>query len=100
MTTEATNAANDSVHEGQHVRTHTARPVLLGNRLIFALNQRGLSIKEAAGRIGMDKSQLTKIIEGEVDPRWTTVSRICLALDIPIEDLAEPRKEDVAHSHT
>ncbi len=61
----------------------------LGNLLWMALNQRGLSSSQAAKQIPMDQGQLSRILNGNTDPTWSTVCRILGGLHISFEELGE-----------
>jgi len=75
----------------------TSRSVPIGTRLLLAIVRRGLSVTDAATHAGMPTSQLSRILTGQTDPKWSTVERICGSLLIPMEELTVPPEEAGAH---
>ena len=56
--------------------------VPIGTLLMSAIVHRGLTLKEVAGAAHMQPAQLTRTITGRSDPRWSTIERLCEALDM------------------
>jgi transcriptional regulator with XRE-family HTH domain len=57
---------------------------MIGGKIIAARKKKGWSQKELASRIPIDQGHLAKL-EGGRAPSGKTLSRIALALDLPIE---------------
>jgi DNA-binding transcriptional MerR regulator/quercetin dioxygenase-like cupin family protein len=62
-----------------------------GNRFRRARRERGLSLKDAAGRIGISPAYLSALERGEGEPSSHIVARIADAYLIPMSGLAEFR---------
>jgi DNA-binding transcriptional MerR regulator/quercetin dioxygenase-like cupin family protein len=62
-----------------------------GNRFRRARRERGLSLKDAAGRIGISPAYLSSLERGEGEPSSQIVARIADAYLIPMSGLAEFR---------
>ena len=54
------------------------------NRVIGARLARGWTQTDLARAVGTSQSSIARLESGEHDPRWTTVVRVCQALEIPI----------------
>jgi len=67
-----------------------------GNRFRRARRERGLSLKEAASRIGVSPAHLSALERGETQPSSHLIARIADAYLMPMSGLAEFR----AHSST
>ena len=64
----------------------------------FSLNVRrfidlkALTITELAGQIGMHRQELSKILNGRVDPTTATLARIADGLGVQLWELLKPEK--------
>jgi transcriptional regulator with XRE-family HTH domain len=59
----------------------------LPTRLRILRAERGLTIGDAAERIGIGRDSLSYLEKGEHQPRDTTLARIARAYDVPLESL-------------
>jgi DNA-binding transcriptional MerR regulator/mannose-6-phosphate isomerase-like protein (cupin superfamily) len=65
------------------------KPARSGNRFRRARRERGLSLKDAAGRIGISPAYLSALERGESEPSSNVIARIADAYLIPMSGLAE-----------
>lgn len=78
----------------QSTSAPASRPIPLGMRLLTAIVRRDLTLAEVARAAdAMPASQLSRIITGETDPRWSTLQRICHAAGIPPAELFDEDSE-------
>lgn len=54
----------------------------IGLRLRMLRHERGMKQKIVAANAGLTAPQLSKIESGKVDPKWSTISRIVLAIGV------------------
>ena len=66
------------------------------SRVRNLLNQRGLTIKDLADRIGMHREALSKILNNRVDPTFGTAERIAEGLDLQLYELISPEEPAAA----
>ncbi|MCW3049081.1 MAG: transcriptional regulator, MerR family [Solirubrobacterales bacterium] len=71
--------------------TDSAKHTWKGNRFRRARRERGLSLKDAAARIGISPAYLSSLERGEGEPSSQIVARIADAYLIPMSGLAEFR---------
>ena len=63
-----------------------------------ALDAESLTITQLAERIGMHRQEVSKILNGRVDPTTATLNRIAEGLNVPLWELLKPSKNaDKAH---
>jgi transcriptional regulator with XRE-family HTH domain len=62
-------------------------PKLVGNRIKFLREDKGLTQTELAELVGKDRQYLYKIEKGKVTPNIVTLSVLAIALEISIKDL-------------
>ena len=60
---------------------------LIGNRLALLRKRRGLSQEELAERARLDRSYVSRIERGLANPSMGVLERICVALDITLQEL-------------
>ena len=60
---------------------------LIGNRLALLRKRRGLSQEELAERAHLDRSYVSRIERGLANPSMSVLERICVALDITLQEL-------------
>lgn len=53
----------------------------------------GLTQSALAKRVGLDPSQVSRLEKGKGNPRWGTVRRIAVGLDVSLADLATVAEE-------
>lgn len=58
----------------------------------LALAAKGLTITDLADQIGMHRQELSKILNGRVDPTSGTLNRIAVGLDSPLWELLRPQQ--------
>jgi transcriptional regulator with XRE-family HTH domain len=51
--------------------------------------ERGLTLEEVAYDAGVTPGSLGRVELGRSNPMWSTVERICVALDVSLVELAE-----------
>ena len=61
----------------------------LARKLRVLRAERGLTLREAAQRTGVDKDTLSKLERGIRHPHDVTISRLAKGYDVPVEDLLE-----------
>ena len=83
-------------------RTDEDRVLDVGASLRHLREHAGLSLREVQRRGGVTAARLSRIENGHVDPRMSTVMTILAALDATLDDLAAPpgaRSDEVGGSH-
>ena len=63
----------------------------LARKLRVLRAERGLTLREAAQRTGVDKDTLSKLERGIRHPHDVTISRLAKGYDVPVEELLEER---------
>lgn len=63
-------------------------------RLKEILRQKGMSGKSLAETVGITETSLSRIINGDQQPRFELLLQIAEALDVDIRDLFIPTKEN------
>jgi len=63
-------------------------------RLKEILKQKGISGKSLAETVGITETSLSRIINGDQQPRFELLLQIAKALDVDIRDLFIPTKEN------
>src|SRR5918998_1296760 len=61
----------------------------LARKLRVLRAERGLTLREAAQRTGVDKDTLSKLERGIRHPHDVTISRLAKGYDVPVEELLE-----------
>jgi transcriptional regulator with XRE-family HTH domain len=64
-------------------------PIMIGGRIDRLRNQVGLTIEELAGRAGLNKNTVNRIIKGVGKPQLDTFFKLCGALDVSPNDLMD-----------
>ena len=59
----------------------------LGKRIQYYMDKRGKSLTQTAYEAGLAKSNLSKIVKGESNPRYTTLLAISEVLEVNIADV-------------
>jgi DNA-binding phage protein len=62
-------------------------PAPIGTCLMSAIVTRRRTLSDVATVAGMQTAQLSRVLTGQVDPRWSTIARLCKALEMAPEDL-------------
>jgi transcriptional regulator with XRE-family HTH domain len=60
----------------------------LGQALRELRKQAGLTQKELGSRAGANDTYISQVETGQRDIRWSTVTRLLIALDVTVSDLA------------
>ena len=58
------------------------------------LKQKGMTAKELAGKIGISEGALSQSIKDGANPNLQTLTKIALALNVPVSELFEQPKKD------
>ncbi|MCH4831170.1 helix-turn-helix transcriptional regulator [Flavobacterium columnare] len=66
--------------------------ILLGDRIKKIREEKGLSQKEVASKVDIDRGQYSRIETNKVEPTLTTLEKIAIAFGVEIEDLI--KKDD------
>jgi transcriptional regulator with XRE-family HTH domain len=61
----------------------------LGQAVRRLRKEAGLSQRALAERIGLSPSWVSRVEGGDYDPSWGDMRRVAVALDVPLERLAE-----------
>lgn len=71
--------------------------LLVGTKLRYWRNQRGLSLRMLAERSGLNINTLSLVENGKSSPSVSTLQQLALALDVPITSFfeSEPREKQV-----
>lgn len=69
------------------------QPISIGVQLRHYRRLQGLKLKELAEMAGCSESLLSRIENGQVNPSFTTLHRLCKALDISISNMMGPVDE-------
>lgn len=62
-------------------------PVLIGDRIKYFRNQKGLTQTQLAGKVGKDRQYLYKIEKGIVTPNIVTISALAIAMNVSLKDI-------------
>ena len=63
---------------------------VLALQVLHALREQGITQTELAGRMGVSRQQVTKIVKGEENFTFETVEKIEKALGVPLVTILEP----------
>ncbi|MEA4892501.1 MAG: helix-turn-helix transcriptional regulator [Peptococcaceae bacterium] len=58
-------------------------------QILYHLNKKGISKNKLAERAGISRSGLTNILSGKKSPTFDTLTKLCRAMDIEVEELFE-----------
>jgi transcriptional regulator with XRE-family HTH domain len=62
----------------------------IGRRLKVLRAERGLTVREAAKRAGVNKATISTIERGEHYPHALTLAKLARVYEVPLEDLLDP----------
>ncbi|WP_461308388.1 helix-turn-helix domain-containing protein, partial [Albidovulum sp.] len=79
-----------SVTRGAAEAEERPEPVDLGARVRALRKERGWTLEQAAGRIGLARSTLSKIENGQMSPTYEALKKLASGMAIPVPQLFTP----------
>lgn len=83
----------------QRITKEACMGTSLGNRILFYLQEAGMTRKELCEKTGITEAALSRYITGQREPRAVTLSSIAKALNVTMDDLLGTSTKDSATLH-